>query len=362
MTASLPTSGPNRALPHRRSRALGAFALLAASAVALSSCEAPRVRLETDVPTLPSLTRIDAIRDTAARTESAAADRAADLATNATSCPACAEVLTSIASNSRSRLEAFGGVWDPWNGNPPKGAQTVPAVASAPVTVDEFASWLAQTARRDLAAAADPEETASTDALALATAALGRYRSAQALASVYGLSIDEGGAAVSDLNERLRSIAGSDSLSLLGTWGLDPDALASGALLAAPDLSKDTALGDSAELAESIASWDCAAQSLPRAQLVAQSVSDASTRQDVLFSRVDALLSAGATDERTLRCSLDDLDATSLANALIAADLHLLDSDDATVRTIGARAALEDLGNWTNGADASAPALIGARS
>lgn len=351
-------------LPERRAlsaspRLLALAALSGVSVLVLSSCAGGTVRLDTGAPSLPSLTSIGAIRDTAARTESASAARAKALAADASACPQCAEVLTSVAANSTARLEALGGVWDPWGGEVPKGAKNVPPVADAPLEVAEFASWLATTARRDLAAAADSEETSASDALVLASTALGRYRSALALSRVYGVSLDAESTAVSNLNDRLRSIAGEDSLALLGTWGLDPQAFASGSALPPLDLSAAKKLGESTELAETITSWDCAAQSLPRVQALTDSIPNASSSADSLFSRVDRALIAGAQDRRLVRCAFSDLDAAALGNGLIAADLHLLASDDTTVRLIGVRAALEDLISWTIGEDANAPALIG---
>lgn len=325
----------------------------------LSSCALGPVRLEVEAPSLPALTPVDRIRETAARSEAAAAERALALAADASACPQCAEVLRAVAAASAEREQVLGGVWDPWDGEVPAGAQDVPAIAAAPVEVSDFAAWLARTARRDLAAAADPERTAASDALVLASTALGRERSALALARVYGIDLDAQPQALEDLDARLVRIAGSDSLALLGTWGLDPGS-ANSPVLEEVDLASAEHLADSAELTRAIASWDCTAQSLPRAQLVEGSISGAEALQDVLFSRIDALISAGAADERTARCEVSDLSSEGLATGLVAADLALLSSDDATVRLIGAQAALKDLEELPIGSDASAPALIGA--
>lgn len=317
------------------------------------------MRIDSESPTLPELTRVEALRDAAARTESAAAERAAALAEDAVSCPQCEQVLSLVAANSRSREEALGGVWSPWGDSAPEGAEQVPPVADAPVSVEEFASWLASTARRDLAAAADPSRLEPANARALASAALGRYRSALDLAGVFEVDLDSHNAEVADLNARLRSIVGSRPVDVLGTWGLDPQALSTGSALPEPELPAAGGLAESAELAEAIASWDCTAQSLPKAQLIAESIDDAEARAHELFSRVDRYLAAGAVDSRTLRCTVDALDAASLATGLLAADLHLLASDDETMRLIGVHAALEDLEAWPTGEEGASPALIG---
>ncbi|WP_235361372.1 hypothetical protein [Schaalia hyovaginalis] len=338
-------------------------ALLLTAALGLSSCTLGPVRIGADGTALPPLTAIEAIRDQAARTEAAAATRAGSLASDTGECESCRTVLNAIEEDSRERGTAIGGVWDPWSGQPPEGAQDVPAIADAPVEVPEFASWLAQTARRDLAIASDPARTTPGEARLLAALALGRYRSALDLAEVYGLEVEAGDGRVEDLNDRLRAITGTDSLSLLGTWGLDSKALEESTTLPPSELEgAQEALGGSDELRKAVAAWDCVAQTLPRAALIDGSAPGPTPRMDALFARADALISAGAVDGRALRCELEARDADSLSMTLIAADLSLLSSDEAAVRLVGAHAALEDLRAFPMGAGASSRALIGAEA
>ncbi len=333
----------NLSLPFRLSLLIAIAPLILFSLI-LSSCTLGPVRIGTDDTQLPTLTPIEAIRDQAARTEAAAATRAQTLASDTGECENCRAVFTTLAQDSQEREAALGGVWDPWSGHTPESAQSIPAIADAPVEVPEFTSWLAQTARRDLTIASDPARTNPQEARILAAVALGRYRSALALAQTYGLEVDTANAHVVDLNKRLQSITGKDSWSLLGSWGLDPQALENSTTL--PEIHFDEAkevFVESDDLQKAVATWDCLAQTLPQAALIDGSAPGPMPQINTLFTRNDALISAGVPDRRTLRCTLESRDADSLSMTLLVADLSLFSSKDATVRLVGAHAALEDL-------------------
>ena len=155
-------------------RRLPSLVAAAAVALALSACSGQ---------VQPTLSGFAAARDQAARTEAAASARATQLAENATECAACSTALRSVASASDTRLQALGGLWDPWGGPAPEGKSSPPAVSEAPTELAAFVSWLARTATRDLAIAADPKLTSSEDARILDASALGRYSSAVSVAS-----------------------------------------------------------------------------------------------------------------------------------------------------------------------------------
>ena len=91
----------------------------------------------------------------------------------------------------------------------------------------------------------------------------------------------------------------------------------------------------------------------------AGTLSDAYSVSGELLVRVDTALRAGAADTRTSRCTLDALDAASLASNLLAADAAMLASDSANVRAAGASAALIDVAQWAS--RTPLPALIGTR-
>ncbi len=141
---------------------------------------------------LPTLSGFDAVRDQAARTESAAFDRATQLAEVATDCASCSTALRAVASASDERLEALGGLWDPWGGATPEGQSAPAAVSEAPTDVSAYVSWLARTATRDLEIAANPDTTSAEEARTLGASALGRYASAVTLAQAYGIELDAG--------------------------------------------------------------------------------------------------------------------------------------------------------------------------
>lgn len=338
------------AVRHRdalRARSWGHTALATAALVSLSACSPSDIRLEHTALSIPELTGIEAARDRAARTEAAAAQRAEILAQNASSCPQCADALAKVSQDSSTRLDAIGGVWDPWQADTPDNAEDVPPLTQAPVTVEGFTSWLAQTARRDLAIAADPQQTSAADSRAFAGVALGRYQSALQLADAYGISLDSDSQGVTDLADRLEQIAGNGSRAALVSWGLDSRTLADAPLLASADLTQDAeAVAQSVEFSDAVSTWDCVAQSLPAAQLVSGSVADASMLADRLLARVDSYLAAGVSDTRSLRCTIDSSSATAIASALVGADVRALSSDDAQIRLVGAAEALADLDTW----------------
>ena len=324
-------------------RRLPGLAATGAALLALSACSSS---------SLPTLSGFDAVRDQAARTEAAASERATQLAEVATECASCSAALRSVASASHERLEALGGLWDPWGGATPEGESAPAAVSDAPTDVSAFVSWLARTATRDLEIAADPNRTSSEEARTLSAASLGRYASAVTIAHAYGIEVDTGLDQALLVNDRV-NIASRQGVQ---TWSID--------LFDAPTLSSSLApsgkkLPDSQELSTAVATWDCTASTLPKAQVSAGSLSDAYAVSGELLVRVDIALRAGATDTRSPRCNLGFLDAPSLAANLLAADAAMLASDSADVRAAGASAALADIEQWAP--RTTLPALIGTR-
>ena len=112
-------------------RRLPSLVAAAAAALALSACSGQ---------VQPTLSGFAAARDQAARTEAAASARATQLAENATECAACSTALRSVASASDTRLQALGGLWDPWGGPAPEGKSSPPAVSEAPTELAAFVS------------------------------------------------------------------------------------------------------------------------------------------------------------------------------------------------------------------------------
>ena len=382
----LPSAGASR-----RTRAALAGLVAVCTAVSLSGCG---LRFEASPGALPELTGVAALRDMAARSESAARARATSLSAKATTCEPCQKVLDGIASDSSARLEALRGVWDPWNGTVPEGAQAPAAVADAPVEVGEFATWMALSARRDLVAAPDAD-IEGPDARLLASAALGRLASAQRLADTYDLDLAGGMGKVSVLDSRLAELL-DQSGTEGGGWGLEDllDGAQSGADLlgggwagtgsdwagtgtddgesgdsedatgsegdsdasgqqsgdtAAPALSQD--VQESAELSAAVRTWDCVAQMLPRAQVVDQTIDDASERADRLLARASAMLDAGVADTREDRCRLSTSDVPTLDSLVLSADLDLFTSASEPVRRQGVDLVTDDLATWLASGD-----------
>ncbi|GEM_PF-227750 len=385
-SGALPTSGASR-----RTRAALAGLVAVCTAVSLAGCD---LRFEASPGGLPELTGVAALRDVAARSESATRARAASLSAKATTCETCQEVLDGIASDSSARLEALGGVWDPWNGATPEGAQAPADVADAPVEVGEFATWMALSARRDLVAATDAD-IEGPDARLLASAALGRLASAQRLADTYDVDLAGGLEQVGVLDSRLVQVL-DQSGTEGGGWGLEDllDGTQSGADLlgggwegtgsdwagtgtddgesgdsedatgsegdsdasgqqsgdtAAPALSQD--VQESAELSAAVRTWDCVAQMLPRAQVVDQTIDDASERADRLLARASAMLDASVADTREERCRLSTSDVPTLDSLVLSADLDLFTSASEPVRRKGVDLVTDDLATWLASGD-----------
>ena len=92
------------------------------------------------------------------------------------------------------------------------------------------------------------------------------------------------------------------------TWAID--------LFNEPTISSTFApsgkdLASSTELSEAVAMWDCTASTLPKAQVVAGTLTDAYDVSGQLLTRAQVALRAGATDTRTPRCELPTTDAAT---------------------------------------------------
>lgn len=375
------------------------LALVCAGGV-VSGCD---LRLETAPGALPELSGSARLRDAAARSESAAATRAQSLSQRVASCQECRTALDAVAQDSSTRLEALGGLWDPWNGVTPQDAQAPAPVADAPLEVGEFATWMALSAQRDLAAATDPDIDGA-QARTVASVALGRLVSARSLADAYDVDLDAGLAQVGVLDARLTDIlrrsgtegGGWDLAHLLEGPRSGAEVLADGAVAgsaegdgdraqsgdpqgsesgsgegdtsdagtdtqsggtAAPSLTED--IQTSPELAAAVRTWDCVAQTLPRAGVVDRSIDDASPRADRLLTRASAALDAGVADTREERCRLSESTIAELDAAVLSADLDLFTSESEDVRRYGVTLVTQDLNTWFTSGDALPGALPG---
>ncbi|MDC4233016.1 hypothetical protein M3T53_04730 [Actinomyces sp. B33] len=337
----------------RPRRALLWASVLPVASLLLGSCSALPDPL-TPAQRLPALSGAAAVRDRAARTEDATASRAARLRADVdeSACIGCAAALDAVASGSQERVEALGGMWDPWPQGPPDGVEPPAPSADAPMGVGAFVSWLVDSAERDLDRAADPAVLEGDQARVLALVALSRYESALVLADAYGLPLGSGEDDVRAAVARQAAVALADPA--VDTWGLEALASGGGALLPAVDYEQDASTPSSEHLSAAIGVWDCVAQSLPRAEVVDEEVAGAVTTADLLLRRVDDALSSGAADTRVLRCSPPAATAAGLAAALIDADLSLLDSDSRAVRLTGVHAALDDVRRWRGSVDLGA--------
>ena len=326
----------------RRARRYGVLALVVPALWALAGCG---VHLESATPSLPELSGFAVVRDSVARTESAALSRATALADSATECESCRALFTSVATASRERLAQVGGVWDPWEGREVSADAPQPrAVADAPVDVREFAAWLAASARRDLVAVADPAVASRDQAVTVASVALARYAQALRLADELNFSVDEASASVGREAQRVAALFPGEALP---AWVILPSSVS----WDLPESSSSTLWADQPEVGEAMRRWDCIAQSLPRAQVVEERVSSAASAANDLLRRVDEASARGGADRRELRCSFPASSAEDYARGLLEADFALMGAASSQpvaqgVRLLGARSAWEDVRTW----------------
>ena len=221
-------------------------------------------------------------------------------------------------------------------------------MSEAPTELSAFVSWLARTATRDLAIAADPKLTSSEDARILAASALGRYSSAVSVASTYGINLNAGATQAAAINDHVNA----SSLDGVQTWSIDAFSDSTISTTFAPS---GTDVASSQELSAAVALWDCTASTLPKAHASADTLSV----DDTYSVSGELLTQAGAADTRTPRCELPYLDAATLSTNLLAADTAMLASDSEAVRSAGLSAALVDIEQWAP--HTTLPALIGTK-
>lgn len=323
---------------------------------------------------LPALDAAERARDAAARTEAAALTRASALiAGGDQDCDGCARAWQALASESEERLRALGGLWDPWAEVPVErrdGLEEPAPPAEAPQSGDVFVAWLRATATRDLTAAAR-EDTPADLALSLASVAAGRLASAVRLETALGV---DGGAV--DLASLIEARAGSEGTAQSGTsrsegapesgetpesgeapapsaWGLSADEART--VLPAGTLPSPLPEEVREVMGRAVASWDCAAQTLPRLGVRGERTLDPST-VDELELRADEALSAGAQDARVLGCVVDGDAASTMGARVLAADLTLVGVDSTQVRTWALGLVARDARTWAS----ELPALGGA--
>ena len=344
----------------RRRRALltrAALAVLVATVV--SGCG---VHFEASPGVLPELTGIDAARDAAVRVDEAAGERARQLADKATACEECREALIELSEASDARVEALGGVWDPWEGQTPDGAEDPEPIADAPMEPHALVSWLAATATRDLTGVADDALVSGEDARMVGAVAAGRLASAIRLADAYGVELSDGDAEFRELATRLRDQMDRAGEGWLG-WGLGEDADPALTLdrTAVPTDSADAQASE--ELAGAVRTWDCVAQELVRLQVVDGAIDDATSRADVLLTRSSEVLGAGVADVREQRCRLAEpdggFDVTALDALVLSADLDVLTSSSTTVRGVGAQLITEDVERQAASGEIGTAAVLG---
>ncbi|MCD4549377.1 hypothetical protein LRP57_02920 [Schaalia sp. lx-260] len=334
--------------------------LVAVSLCAALSLSACGVHLSGSPGALPPLDDLQKARDMSARTEVAAFTRAQAFARKSSECEPCRVALDAFAQSAQARLDAAGGMWDPWQGHIFPDAYQILPVASAPVDVPTFITWLVRSSERDLRMIATGNVSDSEDAYALALIAVGRHAAAQKLADTYGVELDEADSHIVSYLERASHLTSDAVIPPIASWefvfseGADSkysseppsdNSPISGLLSQTENLQRLGQSDDTAQdpLRTAIRSWDCVAQASAYAKAVEKVSFDSHAVSEKLFTRIDSLFDKGASDARVYRCAFTDGDFTSAIAALIDADIRLFISASPDFRTYALSFLREDI-------------------
>lgn len=222
---SVPVPAPRVDPPTRARQVKVTFAAtLATATVALSGCG---VYLEQDGPELPEPSASQTIYQQSIRNDLSVE---ASLALMDEDCEKCAKYQETIEEHSTERTEILGGLWEPWEGDVPEGAQVPPEIPDSAQTWDELAEFMVTSGLKNLRDAA--KLTDEEDRLAVAAVATGRMADGFKLGAYAGVEKSE-----------------------ISTW-VDP-VLAHGAPATPLSADEQDALGNA------VRQWDCAAQLIP---------------------------------------------------------------------------------------------------
>lgn len=388
--AASSTDGPPATRPAAAPRRRVLAAAAAGLSLALTGCG---TLLTPQVTPLPTLSTAQQHRDHLARTEAATAWRAHEFAVKSAACQPCSQAATSVAEAAQSRLDAMGGLWSPWPADLPQSAlvERPYPVAEAPTMPAEFVAWLTEGARHDLALVTNGTLN-DTEKPTVAASAVSRLFAAQRLAAAYGLALphlaapttpadappsatpsshpapaasEHTGHSAAEQNtstERARSsepatftalergstLASAelydDHVPQWATWDWDQQ------LLSPTDISSlaDVKLGDFVEVTQAVSAWDCTAQLLPGIGVTTGNITQANSQANILLTRADDVLSAGATDARTLRCIDNSPTIEAAAQRVIRADFGLVMSTDPAISSWGVRLLTSDMHAWAD--------------
>lgn len=331
-------------------RRLGRLTAAIACASVLAACTTI-----VNAPTpLPALDEAATLRDQVARHEAATIQRATELQAKAATCADCQTAATSIIEGAKARLEAIGGIWEPWPADTPQSWVEQPApIAEAPLDPQAFAQWLGASARHDMNAALErhrhaPQVVSTEQVVPILALGAGRALEAWTLASAYGVDLDTDALQLAALIDRA-SYLPSESPDDRAQWVLT-------ATDSAPRLPDDQstfdealrkALTESTQASEAVRTWDCVAQTLPHLDIAVAPISNAEIYADVLLTRSTDLLAKGVTDTRQLRCEFDVTQASELARQVLAADMAMALSESPEVSSLGVELMLTDVHQWS---------------
>lgn len=300
---------------------------LAATGLLLTGCsslEAAGIYLEDAPATLPQLSAEQFAHQSIARHDQALADALDKWTTDssASDCPACQDAVTRFADNCEARIQAVGGLWQPWPQGTPDNAQTLAPIPPVEPQVTELVRQGITSAVTDLRMAAQVD---SATRPLVAAAAMGRVADSFALAAAAQIPQDD----LDAWFEQASSLELPEQMALPSPSPAQPSTFE---LTPSPDAAVSRALRD----------WDCVQDLLPHwtgsydagaGPSAAKFYSRAQV--DQLANSIGQALQAGATDTRVGTCAsafsahLSDSEAgqtdsvTALQQLLAASNLEL---------------------------------------
>ncbi len=284
-----------------------------------------------EITPLPELTAAQQAREMVSQTESEIGGRLSLLTDLADSCADCLLALDAARLSSSARLEAVGGLWDPWDGfeQRPWSTNQVQLISPIPqpgFTVQNVAGYMGATAKTQLVILAEAEGVPANQRVTFSALLVERLISADRLAGQFGFQL-------------------GDAIAALPADGT-PSFVVDGAASPTVSAEEPQSEGQLSFEQQALVQLDCVYTEL--IGNVSAGDDEAQIENAVRFSqqiqdRTVSLSSLGTADHRGLRCSLSSNDPSALLSELVRIDTGLLGSDSPEIRRLAAQWALDDV-------------------
>ncbi len=313
--------GPSRA---RRALLLGAVTPLILVGGCTTSLPSDTNAQSEPILALPALSATEELRDEIVRVDAAVAKSAAGLH------------LPDVELAAEQRLEAGGGLWDPWvdvdfEERPNLVVEQPMSLESAPSGEEELAEFMLETGAAQLQLVSTSPGLTASERLALASILSGRVVSGAALQVSSGKT---------PTATPYLGLFDDVEVEALPQSGSQLDTGQSGTLSEAPGLSN-------VQESSALNVYDCVASSLLRVESSkANTIPGVRKLATKLEQRVVLLREMGAYDARGPRCIYADATADELLQQLVYTDLELLESESFATRALAAKYLFQDSVLW----------------